>query len=172
MAHDDAIAKLARQIDATQRAERFLVDADLVGKLRHQGAIDLHRLCADFVSSLNSKLSETLLELSPPSYAGEAFRDSGPNLIQISSRGRQMQIAFEAPDELSSTEKFLMPYILEGEVRTYNQEMLDHFDIRSRMIFLCVEDGGKTLWRFFDWRTSSTGPLTDEILAGFLGPLF
>ena len=41
-----------------------------------------------------------------------------------------MQIAFEAPRELVSTEKFLIPYVLEGEIRTYNQEMLKHFKIQ------------------------------------------
>jgi hypothetical protein len=34
MAHDDAIVKLARQIDAARKAERFLVNADEVARLR------------------------------------------------------------------------------------------------------------------------------------------
>jgi hypothetical protein len=80
------------------------------------------------------------------------------NLIQISSQGREMQIAFEATSKLVSTEKFLVPYVLEGEVRTYNQEMLEHFEIRSLLISFCVEEGTAT-WRPFDWRTSHTGPV-------------
>jgi hypothetical protein len=39
----------------------------------------------------------------------------GENLIQIGSQGREMQIAFEATSKLVSTEKFLVPYVLEGE---------------------------------------------------------
>jgi hypothetical protein len=171
MAPDDAIAKLARHIDATQRAERFVADADQVAKLRRQGACDLHRLCEEFVSSVNVRLSGALLDLSPPAYSAAAFRESGPNLIQISAQGRQMQIAFEAPPQLASTEKFAIPYILEGEVRTYNQRMLERFDIRSRMIFFCVEQD-KVLWRFFEWRTRATGPLTGAVLASFMEPLF
>ena len=58
MAQDDAIAKLARQIDTVRKAERYLVNADEVASLRRHGACELHRTCADFVSSVNSNLSE------------------------------------------------------------------------------------------------------------------
>jgi hypothetical protein len=171
MAEDDAIARLARQIDATQRAERFQVDPDQVAKLRRQGACDLHQLCAEFVASVNGRLSEAMLELSPPTYSAETFRESGPNLIQISSQGRQMQIAFEATPGLASTEKFAIPYVLEGEVRAYNQKMLDRFDIRNRLIFFCVENE-TALWRFFDWRTRSTGLLDSELLVSLVEAIF
>ena len=138
MAQDDAIARLARQIDATHRAERFLVRADQIANLRRLGACELHRLCDEFVSSVNGKLSEAVLDLSPPTYSPDFFRESGSNLIQISSQGRQMQIVFEATSQLVSTEKFALPYVLEGEVRTYNQRMLERMDIRSLLIFFCV----------------------------------
>lgn len=167
---DDAAAKLARRIDATQRTER-LRDLDYVAELRRRGACDLHRICADLVGAVNGRLRAASLELSPPAYSAADFRSPGPNLIQIGSQGRQMQIAFEAPAQLASTDKFLTPYVLEGEVRTYNQSMLERFDIRSRMIFFCVEDDG-ALWRFFDWRTRATGALTGDALAELLQPLF
>src|SRR5947209_3822045 len=122
MPMDDAIARLARQIDAANHAERFMVNAAEVAKLRRRGASELHRLCADFVSSVNHNLSQASLELSPATFAPEMFRESGVNLIQISSQGRAMQIAFEATPQLVSTEKFPVPYTLEGEVRTYNQK--------------------------------------------------
>jgi hypothetical protein len=171
MAEDDAISKLARQIDATRRAERFLAGGEEIANLRVQGACELHRICGDFTLSVNSKLAEPLLDLSPPTYSPAAFRQSGVNLIQIAAQGRQMQITFEASEPAVSTEKFLIPYILEGEVRTYNQEMLKRFEIRSRMIFFCIEQDVGT-WRFFDWRTRSTGPFDRELLVSLLGPLF
>ena len=93
------------------------------------------------------------------------------NLIQISSQGREMQIAFEATPKLVSTEKFLVPYVLEGEVRAYNQRMLESFDIRSLLLFFCVEEGTAG-WRFFDWRTRHTGPVDRELLANLMEPLF
>ena len=62
MALDDAIAKLARQIDAARQSERFLVNGDEVARLRRQGACRLHQICADFVASLNSKLTQAVIE--------------------------------------------------------------------------------------------------------------
>jgi len=171
MPQDDAIVRLARQIEATRKAERFLVDADEVASLRRHGACELHRICAEFVASVNGSLSEAALDLSPAGYAPESFRESGVNLIQVGSQGRQMQIAFEAPAQLVSTEKFPVPYVLEGEVRAYNQRMLERFEIRSQLLFFCVEAGAAT-WRFYDWRTLRTGAVGRDLLVSMLEPLF
>ena len=171
MSDDDAIARLARQIDAARQSERFLVDEQEVAGLRRQGACQLHQICADFVSSLNSKLSYATLDLSPPTYAPEMFRESGVNLIQIGSQGREMQITFQAPRQLFSTEKFLVPYVLEGEVRTYNQKMLERFEIRSYSLFFCVNQEG-AVWRFYDWRIPHTAPVDRDLLAGLMERLF
>ena len=171
MAQDDAISRLARKIDATQRAERLLVDAGEVAALRRRGASELHRICAGFVASVNERLTETPLELVPPDFTTEMYRETGVNLLQISSRGRAMQIVFEAPANLVSTDKFAISYVLEGEIRTYNQKMLEHSEIRSLSIFYCVENQS-AVWRFFDWRTRSTGPVSGELLIGLIEPLF
>jgi hypothetical protein len=171
MAQDDAIVRLARQIDATRQAEQFVAYADAVARLRRKAACELHARCAEFVSSLNSRLSESLLELSPPVYSPEAFRESGTNLMQISSQGRQMQIAFTSPAGLVSTEKFMIPYILEGEIRTYNQRMLERFEIWNRMIFCCAENE-TAVWRYYDWRTRSTGAVDRGLLVTLMQPLF
>jgi hypothetical protein len=171
MAQDDAIVRLARQIDAARTSERFLVNADEVANLRRHGARELHRICADFVASVNANLSEAVLELAPTTYSPEWFRESGINLIQISSQGRQMQIAFEATSRMVSTEKFLIPYVLEGEVRTFNQRMLERFEIRSRLVFFCVEDGTAG-WRSFDWRSRHSAPVDRELLVSLMEPLF
>ena len=171
MAQDDAIVRLARQIDAARTAERFLVNATEVANLRRRGACELHRICADFVSSVNTTLSEAALDLSPTTFPPEMFRESGVNLIQISSQGREIQFAFEAPSQMVSTEKFLVPHIREGEVRTYNQAMLERFEIRSQLLFFCVQEDTAG-WRFFDWRTRHTGPVTPELLAVLMEPLF
>jgi hypothetical protein len=171
MNQDDAIVRLARQIDATKKAENFLVNAEEVTAVRRQGACDLYRICAEFAAAVNARLAEARLELSPPSYAPEVFRESGPNLVQIGSEGREMQIVFEAPRQLVSTEKFLVPYVLEGEVRAYNQSMLERSAIKSQLLFYCVERGSAA-WRFYDWRTRRTGPLGRELLVSLMEPLF
>ena len=171
MSQEKPIFRLARQIDAAKKAERFLVDDSEVVTLRREGASSLHRICAEFVATLNSGLANATVELSPLTYGQELFRESGANLFQISSQGRQMQIVFEVPPQLVSTEKFGIPYILEGEVRTFNQRMLERFEIRSRLIFFCVENETGA-WRFFDWRTRHTGPVDSELLVSLMEPLF
>jgi hypothetical protein len=77
------------------------------------------------------------------------FREAGVNLIRIGSQGREMQITSEATPQLVSDAKFLIPYVLEGEVRAYNQRMLERFEIRSRSLFFCLEEHNAG-WRFFD----------------------
>jgi len=171
MAHDDAIARLAKQIDAARKSERFLVNADEVATLRRQGAAELHQICAEFVVALNSRLVDSALDLAPPTYAPETFRESGVNLIQISSQGREMQITFQAPPQLFSTEKFPVPYVLDGEVRTYNQRMLEHFEIRSYLLFYCLNEDAAA-WRFFDWRGPRTAPVDSDLLASLMERLF
>jgi len=171
MPQDDLIAKLARQIDAAKKAEHFAVDAVSVAALRRRGACELHSICAAFVSSVNSKLSQATLDLSPSAYTPEMFHDSGVNLIRIGSQGREMQITFGATRQLVSSEKFLIPYVLEGELRTYNQRMLERFEIRSQPLFFCLENDHAD-WRFFDWRTRQTGPVDCELLVNLMGRLF
>ena len=168
---NDAIARLAKQIDSTTRSEKLAVSGAAVASLRRQGAAELHRICAEFVSSVNSRLSEAALELVPAAYTPELFRESGANVLQISSQGRQMQFTFQAGPELVSTQKFLIPYVLEGEVRTYNQKMLERLEIRYMMMFFCVE-GNDASWRYYDWRTAHTGAVGFELLASLMEPLF
>ena len=171
MAYDDAIVRLAKQIDAARKSEPSLVNAEEVAALRRQGACQLHQICAEFVSSLNSRLSHSALELSPPTYAPEMFRESGVNLIQISSQGREMQITFQATPQLFSTEKFPVPYVLDGEVRTYNQRMLEHFEIRSHLLFFCLNENA-AVWRFFDWRGPRTASVDRDLLVSLMERLF
>jgi len=171
MPQDDLVARLAGQIDAAKKAERFATDAQHVADLRRRGACRLHAVCAGFVESVNRRLSETTLDLAPTAYTPEMFRDSGPNLIRIGSEGRELQITFGATAQLVSTEKFLVPYVLEGEIRAYNQKMLERFEIRSQPVFFCLKDDDAD-WRFFDWRTRRTGPVNGELLVELMGRLF
>jgi len=171
MPQDELIARLARQIDAAKKAECCVVDADCVASLRRRGARELHSTCAEFVSSVNSKLTQAALDLSPPAYTEENFRESGVNLIRIGAEGRELQITFEATPQLFSTQKFLLPYVLEGEVRTYNQRMLERFEIRSLPLFFCLDQDNAT-WRFSDWRTKRTGPVGAELFVDLMGRLF
>jgi hypothetical protein len=171
MPREDAVWRLARQIDAASKSERFSVDAEAVRELRRRGAAELHRVCAEFVSSVNRNLSEAAIELSPTGYSPETFRESGVNVMQISSQGRQVQFTFAAGAQLLSTEKFRRPYVLEGEVRAYNQKMLERFEIVSLSLFYCAGEEGPG-WRFYDWRTLRSGPVNQEFLVELMEVLF
>jgi hypothetical protein len=166
MADDERIARLGKQIGGDIRRDQLLLltEVQLV-TLRRQGAMELHSICADFVASVNRNLSPPVLELSPPDYAAEMFRGSGVNLIQLNAQGRIIQIAFEATPV--STEKFRTPYILEGEVRAFNQEMLDRTQIRSQALFFCLEESRNT-WRYIEWLHGRTGAFGRDQLVSLL----
>ncbi len=168
MAHNDRLARLARQIAAlAQKDEHLMLRAAEIAALRRQAACTIHSVCADFVASVNHLLPEPVLDLSPPEYAAETFRDSGANLIQINARGRIVQIVFQATDPMVSTEKFKVPYILEGEIRAYNQQMLERVDIEDELLFFCMEKD-RNAWRYYDWRSNRSGPFDRELLVSLM----
>lgn len=171
MPQDDRIAGLARQIDTTVKREHLVKSADHIAALRRRGACELHSLCATFVASVNSRLSGAELSLSPPLYDPEVFHSPGVNLIQIGAGDRLLHLAFQATRDLVSTEKCLIPYVLEGEVRAFNQEMLEHFEVRSQLLFFCVEEN-KASWRYSDWRTGHAGLFTGDLLLSLMEKLF
>ena len=93
------------------------------------------------------------------------FRESGVNLIQVNAHGRIIQLAFGAT--AVSTEQFRIPYILEGEVRAFNQEMLERTQIRSQAVFFCLEDGRNT-WRYVEWLHGRMGTFGRDQLVSLL----
>jgi hypothetical protein len=111
--------------------------------------------------------SPPAVELDPPEFREESFRDDLPNLIQINVRGRILQVEFEATPELVSTEDFRVPYTLSGAVRAFNQALLDKDLIEEQLIFYTVEKD-KNMWRFFDARTYRSGGLDRDYLIGLM----
>jgi hypothetical protein len=157
MADDERIARLARQIgDEIRKEQHVLLTESEMLEFRRRGAMDLYAICADFTASLNQLLAPRVLEITPAEYGSEMFRGAGPNLIQLHAHGRIVQIAFQATREKYSTEKFLTPYILEGEVRAFNQEMLEKTRLRSQALFYCLEDAGHR-WHYYEWLQGRTG---------------
>ena len=171
MAEQDRISRLAKLIDSDVKKDHHLrlTEAE-VGNLRRTGVIQRHSNCAGYVASLNRQLSGPVVELSPPEYDGQMFRESQVNLFQVNAEGRIIQIVFKSTPTIFSTEKFKIPYILEGEVRAYNQEMLERTQIRSVGLFFCLEESGNT-WRYSDWLHGGTGAFGKDQLASLLGRL-
>ena len=164
MADEERIARLAKHIgNLTRKDFHLTLSGDEISNLRRQGASELHSICADLVGSVNRFLSPSVLELAPPDYTPETFRDSGSTLFVITARDRIVQITFEGTRENFSTEKFRIPYILEGEVRSYNEEMLERTQIRSTALFYCLEETGNG-WRYFDWHSGRTGAFNRQEL--------
>ena len=172
MADDDRITRLAKQIGSeVKRDKHLLLSESEILDLRRQGASELHLICAGFASSLNRLLAPPGLELMPAEFSAETFRESGANLIQLSAQGRIIQIAFEATRDRFSTEKFLIPYILEGEVRAFNQEMLERTQVRTQALFYCLEEKGNR-WRYYEWLHGRTGFFGRDQLASLLEQIF
>ena len=150
--------------------ESLLRRAREIAGLRRQAALELHAVCAMFVGELNDLLSRTELELVPTEYAPASFQENGVNLFQINARGRLVQIEFEATPELLSTENFRVPYILQGAIRCFNQQLLEQDLIEEQSIFYTVEKH-RALWRFFNARTYHSGPFDLDYLIGLLEQL-
>ncbi len=164
----DRLKKLAEAIDALTAKDSALMQRTLtIAALRRRAAVELHAICAAFVSGLNRQLSKIQLDFDPPQYTPEAFQEVGANLLQINVRGRILQIEFASTPETVSTENFRVPHILEGSIRCFNQEFLDRAVIEEQFIFYCLEKK-RNLWRFFDARTYRSGPFDQEYLISLM----
>jgi hypothetical protein len=168
MADQERIARLAKQIGDEVRKDQpqLLTEADAL-VVRRKGAAELHAVCAAFVASVNRLLSPPILELTPPEYVADAFRETGANLFQLNAQGRIIQIVFGSTRDTFSTEKFLIPYVLEGEVRAYNQELLERMQVRTQALFFCLEDN-RSSWRYFDYLQGRSGVFNQDQLVTLL----
>lgn len=163
--------RLAEGIEAlAAKDDEQLKKGREIAQLRCSAALELYRVCADFVRSLNDLLSQTKVTLDPPVFGTEAFQEDGTNLIQINVRGRILQIAFRTTDTLVSTEEFRVPYTMEGSVRCFNQQLLDQDLIEEQLLFYCLEKP-HYMWRFFDARTYRSGPFDRDYLVGLMEQL-
>jgi hypothetical protein len=160
----DRLTRLASAIDALAgRDQRLIDETGHVSALRTRGASDLYGICRMFVDKVNAKLSQPAILLDPPVFFGGAYSDSRPNLFQINLRGRLLQLEFEGTEDLYGHEDFKTPYVLQGTVRSFNQDLLAHNGVEEQMIFYCP-DGSRAHWHFFDVRTYRTGLVSEDYL--------
>jgi hypothetical protein len=164
----DRLRRLASSIDRlAAKDDEALARARSVLEQRRAAATELHRICDGFVQALNAHVAKVRVALDPPEFGPERFSDDNPNLFQINARGRLIQIEFQATEALVSTEEFRVPYILEGEVRCLNQDLLDRNSMYEHLLFCCLEKG-RALWRYFDARTYRSGPFEQDFLIALL----
>lgn len=164
----DRLTRLAQAIEAIAgRDQRLIDESTLVDRLREEGAAAIYGICRVFVDDLNGRLSKPALVLDPPDWSSDRFDDSGPNLLQISLRGRLLQLEYAATEEPYSTEDFRHRYVLRGGVRSFNQNFLEQDTVDEQQIFYCPHESGAT-WHYFDARTYRTGLLSVDYLAAEL----
>jgi len=162
------LQRLAQRIQALveedQGRVRLAVEMEAV---RRAAAGELHSFCAGFVAAVNAMLDDPVVVLDPPEYTATSYHDDSPNLVQINVHGRILQVAFAATAELVSTEEFRIPYILEGSVRAFNQEMLDKDLIEEQPLFYTMERD-RNMWRYFETRTYRSGPFDRAYLTSIM----
>ena len=165
---NDRFAALARKIEAAvQQDQERVRQTEEFGQLRSRAAAELHEVCVKFASQVNGLLKKPLVELSPAEYSRDAFRDNGANVFQINVSGRIVHLEFHATDTLTSMEKLGTPYILEGSVRAFNQQLLEMSAVPEHLLFCCPQ-GNRLNWVWFDPRAQRSAPLDQERLITFL----
>lgn len=165
------LKRLAAEIDALNAKDDFQIRrAREIAGMRRAAAFELYSICSDFVSAINPLLQNGDLTLDPPHYNPEAFEADTPNLIQLHIRGRILQMEYAATEELVSTEDFRIPYILQGFIRAFNQELLDKDLIEEQLIFYTLERQNG-MWRYFDARTYRSGPFDEMYLVSLMEQL-
>ncbi len=167
----ERLERLARGLDRAVKkdAERIEREQQIVRR-RREAAFELYVICSNLVRNLNAICAAARLDLAPPEFSPESFRDAGPNLFQISVSGRILQIAFEATEPVAATENYPTPYTLEGAVRWFNQDSLETLGIQEHQLFCCIEDG-KLVWRWFDPQTHRSGLVNEDYFAARLEDL-
>jgi hypothetical protein len=165
---DGRLKTLASKIEAVAQKDLERVrKAQEAVRLRSRAAAELHAVCRELVDTINGLLPKPLVELAPAEYTPESFHEDGPNVFQINISGRIVQLEFRATEAPSSTEKLATPYVLEGVVRAFNQELLDLSLVPEQQLFCCPQ-AGKLNWVWFDTRSQRASLLDQERLISLL----
>src|SRR5512139_355271 len=168
---DDRLEALARRIETVVKQDQQRIrQAEEYALLRARAAAELHQICAELAGGLNRLLAEPLVELSPAEYNAAAFRDDGANVFQINVSGRIVHLEFRSTDALTSTEKFAVPYILEGSVRAFNQELLE-LSVVPEQLLLCTIQRETLSWIWHDPRSQRSAPMDQGRLIQLLDRL-
>jgi hypothetical protein len=166
------LTRLAQQLDRlAERDERTVEEMDLTDQARRHGARILHTICADFTRRLNSAMTRTEMLLIPTEFDPATYREDAPNLIQMSLRGRIVQIQYEAPEQIIANENFRHPYILQGAVSGFNQTLLEKDLIEEQVLFYAKNGKQDFRWHYFEPRTYRTGLVGEEYFTDLLARL-
>lgn len=161
---EQRMQRLARKLDEIPAKDGLRIEqAREVERKQNAAGAELHHLCRSFVKRLNGILTKLQLEFTPEEYSPASLDGPTGSIFQINANGRIIQISVLSKEAAISTEHYRIPYILEGRVRWFNQELLDRQEIQEAQIFYCVEGSGD-FWRYHDPRTRNSGKLSHEFL--------
>ena len=175
---DDRIRRLARKIEDLRRKDD---SANLrrkeIFKQRVEAAQRLHAVCRVFVEKIDGMIKEDQMTLVPDEFPVSTNEDCRLQYM-LNVRGRVLLIDLEPPQQLISTELFRKPYILQGEVRFFNQELLGDSRVEEHGLFFCPNEGlrdgdgrRRGEWLFWNGRSYKSGPADDSYLAELMDQL-
>jgi hypothetical protein len=170
-AEEGRLKRLASRIEAlAEKDAQILRSAQEMAEVRRAAAVEIYRICGDFVTAVNQLLPNPEVVIDPADCQSDTFSDLSLCLIQINVRGRILQVEYGAAEMLVSTEEFRIPYTLSGSVRAFNQELLEKDIVEEQLLFYTVEKR-RHMWRFFDARTYRSGPFDQSYLISLLEQL-
>src|SRR5258706_12958009 len=139
---EDRFQRLAQKIETLRRKDDAAAERRL-GILGQRGVAvqRLHEICTRFVARVNTMLKDDQLDIVPVD-PPECVDDCNLQ-IMMNVRGRILLINLEAPASLASTDNFRKPYILQGEVPFFNQELLDKARVEEHGLFFLPVEGPK-----------------------------
>jgi hypothetical protein len=175
---EDRFRRLAQKIEALRRKDENANSRRIqVASQRLEAVRELHSTCLRFTEHLNKLIQHDRVELSPPELPAQIDSDCRMQFM-LNVRGRVLLIDLEAPAALVSTDLFRKPYILQGEVRFFNQEFLEDARVEEHGLYYCPGEGPKGTdghrrgaWLFWNGRNYKSGSVDEEYLAGLMEEL-
>jgi hypothetical protein len=161
--------RLAQRIEELRRKdETTLAFRRQIEQQRCEAVQRLWNMCRSFADSLNSMMAAPdRLELTPAEPPAGIPEDESLQ-IMLNVRGRILLLDLRVPAYLVSSDNFKRPYTLEGEVRFFNQVLLEDERVEEHGLFFCPSEGDNGAWVFWNGRSYKEGLADEEYLAGLL----
>ncbi len=155
------IEELRRKDEQQQQFRRRIIEG------RNNGVRRLWEICGNFANTLNSFAKEDRLDMTPAE-PPEVINEDEQIQLMLNVRGRILLLDLAVPNNLLGKENFKKPYILEGDVRFFNQELLENEQVEEHNIFFCPDEGRDGAWMYWNGRTYKSGVVDEDYLAGLL----
>jgi hypothetical protein len=165
---EERFRKLAGRIEELRRKDEEAFESRRrVLEARRTAVQRLWDTCRNFSDLLNGYIGETRVVLTPPE-PPEEYDEDRPTQFVLNARGRILLLELRVPSHLVSRENFNKPYIFEGDIRFFNQELLESERVEEHSLFFCPGEGDSGEWVFFNGRSYKSGVVDVDYLASLL----